>query len=530
MTRVAAEAQRLEQELKQEASKSLDLGSMTPTSIDEVKARLRPGEVLLEYVAYEGLRLADWSKSSNRYGVFVLSGGAQHIAALDLGEQEAIDKLIVQYRDLESAQADPITGKLDEAVLARLGQAVRARILDPALKGVTDVKRVYIAPDGLIGMVPFEALPTTQQSAPRRYLVEDAEIVYLVSGRDLVQRQARPRNASKDIWIVGDPAYDATPEQRLSGRPVSSISTFTANAQEREKGVVLVAGAAHPKTDESNRTLIPTDWARLEGTRTIVNAAAQATRTAGLSPHILLDAAASEDNVYEIRRPRALIFATHGYFMAKAPIGYLSLNIEMGHEGVGVNADFVEREDPLHRSMLIMAGANRRAGTLVRYAIGTRLVSELEAKRLGLDGDALALARRELGDGLLTGYEAMGMDLVGTELVVLTACESGIGVTQAGPGAGALRQAEGESIAGLRQGLMIAGTQAVVMSLWSVPLDETAAQMQSFLNLWLAGAQSRYQAFRAAQLAALERARRGTGGGHPFWWAGFIYAGDPGDR
>jgi CHAT domain-containing protein len=131
---------------------------------------------------------------------------------------------------------------------------------------------------------------------------------------------------------------------------------------------------------------------------------------------------------------------------------------------------------------------------------------------------------------LLTAYEVLGMDLVGTEIVQLVACESGLGTTPDGQGSPGLRQAQGESVAGLRQAFIIAGAQSLVMSLWPVPLDDTAAQMQSFLGGWLSRELPRYQAFRASQLAALGRARRLRGNGHPFWWAGFVYLGNPGDR
>jgi CHAT domain-containing protein len=54
--------------------------------------------------------------------------------------------------------------------------------------------------------------------------------------------------------------------------------------------------------------------------------------------------------------------------------------------------------------------------------------------------------------------------------------------------------------------------------------------MQIFLGAWLTRGVARYPAFRESQLKALARARQRTGTGHPFWWAGFVYAGDPGDR
>jgi CHAT domain-containing protein len=85
-------------------------------------------------------------------------------------------------------------------------------------------------------------------------------------------------------------------------------------------------------------------------------------------------------------------------------------------------------------------------------------------------------------------------------------------------------------VAGLRQAFSIAGARSVVSSLWEVPLDQTVEQFGSFFNAWLSRGRPRYAAFREAQLAALRTARANNLGGHPFWWAGFVYFGDPGDR
>jgi CHAT domain-containing protein len=76
----------------------------------------------------------------------------------------------------------------------------------------------------------------------------------------------------------------------------------------------------------------------------------------------------------------------------------------------------------------------------------------------------------------------------------------------------------------------MAGASSVVTSMWAVPLDTTVQQMSAFLNAWLSRERPRYHAFRESQLNALHAARNNNLGGHPFWWAGFIYFGDPGDR
>jgi CHAT domain-containing protein len=90
---------------------------------------------------------------------------------------------------------------------------------------------------------------------------------------------------------------------------------------------------------------------------------------------------------------------------------------------------------------------------------------------------------------------------------------------------------------GLREGFLLAGARALTMSLWEVPAKETPEQMEKFYDLWLgrgsgkSGARvSAYEAFHGSQLAALREARRNhQGSGHPFFWAGTIYVGDPGD-
>jgi CHAT domain-containing protein len=147
---------------------------------------------------------------------------------------------------------------------------------------------------------------------------------------------------------------------------------------------------------------------------------------------------------------------------------------------------------------------------------------------LGLVGDnplllsGLALAganhREEAGpeeeDGILTGEEIASLDLTGTQWVVLSACETGVGTVQ-----------DGEGILGLRRAFETAGAQTLIMSLWPVE-DESARQwMRALYSERLAG-QSTAESVRGAERAILD-ARRTTGKStHPFFWGGFIAAGD----
>jgi CHAT domain-containing protein len=125
------------------------------------------------------------------------------------------------------------------------------------------------------------------------------------------------------------------------------------------------------------------------------------------------------------------------------------------------------------------------------------------------------------------------MNLQGTELVNLTACETGLGTVTP------------DGVMGLRQAFLLAGARALTLSMWEVPAEETTKQIAGFYERWLGTgknrknnkqntknkpAPTRYGAFRQTQLAALKTARATRNGvGHPFFWAGTIYLGDPGD-
>jgi CHAT domain-containing protein len=122
-------------------------------------------------------------------------------------------------------------------------------------------------------------------------------------------------------------------------------------------------------------------------------------------------------------------------------------------------------------------------------------------------------------DGLLTAFELMGgPDLRGTHLVVLAACSSGAEESEQDGGA-----------QGMRRAMQIAGARCVIASGFDVPAKQSLELMDEFRAAWLAeGGMSRVQAFAHAKRGALARARERDGSGHPLWWAGFSYFGDPG--
>ncbi|WP_396888901.1 tetratricopeptide repeat protein [Microcystis aeruginosa] len=171
---------------------------------------------------------------------------------------------------------------------------------------------------------------------------------------------------------------------------------------------------------------------------------------------VLTGSQATENAVKQVKKPNILHIATHGFFKPESNV----------------------LENPLLRSGLVLAGV-----TIGQSA-----------------GD----------DGVLTALETTNLNLVGTKLVVLSACDTGKGDIKIGQG-----------VYGLRRALVIAGSESQLISLWKVSDDATKDLMVAYYGRLQKG-EGRSEALRQIQLGML----KGEKQKHPFYWASFIPSGD----
>lgn len=211
----------------------------------------------------------------------------------------------------------------------------------------------------------------------------------------------------------------------------------------------------------------------LPGTRVEIDAISSILKSSGYQLNVLTQSSASEAKLKAIKNPALLHIATHGYFLE---------DVETTGSAFGVNLDNAH-DNPLLRSGLMLAGA---ANTL-SGASSPNLESN--------------------DNGILTAYEAMNMNLEGTQLIVLSACETGLGDVKVG-----------EGVYGLQRAFMVAGADALIMSLWKVDDDATQQLMKSFYTNWVK-LQNKQKAFKQAQLQLMTKYKE------PYYWGAFVMMG-----
>ena len=509
-----AEAEQLEAQL---AQRSAEFRVETePVTIEKLQQLIPEDTVLVEIIQYypfdaKAQQDEQWGKP--HYAAYIIS--ANSINWVDLGEAEPIDQKVNEFRqDLgeKRASVERSARELDEIVM----QPIREKLGDKT--------HILISPDGQLNLIPFAAL----MDENNEYLVKNYLFTYLTTGRDLLRLQL-DAPSRQDPVMLANPNYDepgnstgvqiASSSPRLedctfspprppnlggtgvqsplelAGNTVQSPSQLAGNTVQsppelgdlggRKDGCIQAnTTTSRRSTNQRSSDFDNLAFTPLKGTQL----EADAIQPIVPNLQVFTGSEATENLLEQLQAPRILHIATHGFFLEdiECTPATRSRGTPDGGFKVILNPDFQpdckptpsNRENPLLRSGLALAGFNRRES-----------------------GEK---------DGVLTASEVTRLKLYGTELVVLSACDTGVGSVRTG-----------EGVYGLRRAFVKSGAESQLMSLWKVD-DHGTSELMSMYYQRLKNGEARSQAMRQVQLELLQAPFYE----HPYYWASFIFSGD----
>ncbi|MDY7012082.1 MAG: tetratricopeptide repeat protein [Cyanobacteriota bacterium] len=450
-----AEAEQLESELSR---RSAEFRTETqPVTLEAVQALIPTDTALVEIVQYKPFNSKTDNFGMPRYAAYILKSTGEP-RWVDLGEAEPIDQAVKAFRQ-------GLTRRSRRSRARVAGRALDELLMQPIRAQLGNTQNLLLSPDGQLNLIPFAALIDENE----QYLVENYRITYLTTGRDLLRLSISSPSGQPPVFLA-NPDYDRS----LGDATVALLSPSPPRSGEGNRGV-----AQNRRSGE----IEDLSFDPLPGT------AEEAAAIAPLLENVTLltEARATENALKQVRSPQILHVATHGFFLdvdlVAPPDNRFSSSensslIAARPSSGATPSTPGQQENPLLRSGLALAGINARQS-----------------------GEE---------DGVLTALETAHLNLRGTQLAVLSACETGVGET-----------ANGEGVYGLRRALVIAGAESQVMSLWAVSDEGTKDLMVEYYQRLLRG-EGRSEALRQVQLEMLSEQRYS----HPFFWAAFIPSGE----
>ncbi len=401
----------------------------------------------------------------------------QPIEMVDLGPEQTIAASIETLRETTRSIPQMLRISSEEDLEQSYRQPAKQlyqMLLGPFADRLQQASALIISPDAALSTLSFAALV----DADDKYLVETIDLSYVSSARDLLRQ---PASAGSGTLILADPNYDANPDRRRE--VISSLQ------HERLPESLLAARSAvvtRGMEDVATRSL---RWRRLPGAAAEADDVAELLTGSQFEPiKSYADNEAVEEVLKAIQSPRLVHIATHGFYVAlqqeRNEVGESQRGLSFSSGLSRLRGD----SNPLLRSGIVLAGANRLADMT--------------------DDQATSLE-----DGWVTAQEIVGMDFRHTQLVVLSACESGLGDLS-----------NGQGVQGLRRSFINAGAHAVLTSLFEVPDDETRQLMRGFYQTLPTTPDLRH-ALCQSQRELIASRRQQSQAAHPFFWASFILLG-----
>jgi CHAT domain-containing protein len=458
LDKLQTEFDEIENQIRAANPRYASLTAPQPQTLADVQQKvLDDGTVLLEYSL----------GSDSSYLFAVASSG---VSLFKLPRRADVDKLATDFRGqlippklqrrivgIDVAEEQRGLGLAqgpseNVAAFVAASNALYKAVLEPAA-GLIGEKRLLIVADGALNYIPFEALVKTTDGADYAslsYLIKTNEVVYAPSASVVAAiRQGSSPPSGKKVLVVADPIFSANDPRLKGNTAIQGTGEARGLGLGLESAVSDVTGGSEGPGSAGN---LPASFqlARLSGTRTEADEIAKIAKSGGGQADVWTDLNASEENVRtrDVTNYRVIHIATHGL---------------------------------------------------------------LDAERPQFTGVVLSLVGNKTGDGFLRTDEIFNLKM-GAPLVMLSACETGLG-----------KEKRGEGVIGLTRAFMYAGAPTVGVTLWSVADKSTADLMTDFYKRLLAPERrSPSSAMRDAQVAMISGKKYSA----PFYWAPFVIVGE----
>jgi CHAT domain-containing protein/tetratricopeptide (TPR) repeat protein len=328
-------------------------------------------------------------------------------------------------------------------------KAISDLFLKPLENELKNISTVYLSPSGLGHQIDFNALPINEN----QLFGEKYKVHVLSSPSELIDYKSATLNPKNNLELIlyGGIDYNVTLAKE---KQIENNDSVTSNTIYEELG---------------NRA----GYSKLDGTLKEVEEISQNAQKNGFNSKLFKEGNATEESIKALdgnATPYVLHIATHGFF-------FENIKQEIPKDVISIEKKHQSFEDPMQRSGLLLAGANK-------FWTKTNEKSTTD-------------------DGILTASEISNLDLSACQLVVLSACETGLGQINGS-----------EGVFGLQRAFKMAGVKNIIMSLWKVPDDQTAELFNLFYEECFAG-KTMHDAFQIAQTKMKVKYA-------PYYWAGFI--------
>lgn len=417
----------------------------------DIQNALGPKEAAIEFVHF-GLQ-REKTTDSIIYAALVIRPDVSTPTFISLFEEKSLQSLLSENTISQTT--------LINNLYSTENNSLQQLIWQPLANELNNIDKIYFAPSGLLHRLNIGAIPIDE----KKVLSDNFTLVKYNSTRELLNPPVLAEVKQEfSAMLYGNIDFNNEPDLSFPHPPLNDIT-------ETEQSIL--------NDEQKNFSLRGEKWDDLPWTDVEISTINILLEDANVKSKILEGNKASEESFKAIGikspSPYILHLATHGFFFPDP-----EQNKKIKSSSEDSSSIFKTSDNPMIRSGLLLAGANHA------WQNGKAFKPNLE-------------------DGILTAYEISQMDLSNTELIVLSACETGLGDIKGN-----------EGVYGLQRAFKKAGVKYLIMSLWQVPDFQTQELMTTLYINWLEKKMNIPDAFRSAQKEIKQKYK------DPFLWAGFI--------